>query len=91
MEGATGAETYVWTSSLGAVTGQPNMRSRSTVRSIDSGTHTCMATRGGLSGSDTIEMNVVGECLHVCIMIRNTGRITNSITCFCYFRVFVWV
>ena len=35
--------------------------SRATTRSTDSGNHTCTATRGGLTGSATIEMNVVGE------------------------------
>ena len=39
---------------------------RTTLRSTDSGNHTCMAYRGGMTGSDTIEMNVVGEyiCVH---------------------------
>ena len=57
----TGAETYQWTSSLPAVSNQPSMRSRTTLRSTDSGNHTCTATRGGLCGSATIDMNVVGE------------------------------
>ena len=34
---------------------------RTVLRSTDSGTHTCTATRGEMTGSDTIEMNVVGE------------------------------
>ena len=57
----TGAETYRWTSSLPAVSNQPNMRSRTNLRSSDSGSHTCTATRDGMTGSATIEMNVVGE------------------------------
>ena len=36
--------------------------SRVVLRSTDSGSHTCTATRGGMTGSDTIEMNVVGMC-----------------------------
>ena len=36
--------------------------SRDTLRSTDSGNHTCTATRGiGITGSATIEMNVVGK------------------------------
>ena len=72
VEGAIGTETYQWTSTC---TG-PNSNcfvpgkitetiTRTTLRSTDSGTHTCTATRdtGGssLTGSATIEMNVVGE------------------------------
>ena len=67
VEGATGSETYVWTSSLNAVTGQPNMRSRATVRSSDSGSHTCTAFRTVPSGTGTatFEMNVIGGCAHL--------------------------
>ena len=68
VEGATGAETYLWTSTCtgpnsncfvpGKITAEID---RGTLRSTDSGTHICTATRGGLTGSATIEMNVVGE------------------------------
>ena len=67
VEGGTGVETYQWTSSLNAVTGQPNMRSRTTVRSSDSGSHTCTASRTAPSGTGTatFEMNVIGGCAHL--------------------------
>ena len=67
VEEATGAETYQWTSSLAAVTNQRNMRSRTVVRSSDSGSHTCTATRTTPpgTGTATFEMNVIGECAHL--------------------------
>ena len=38
---------------------------RTTLRSADSGNHTCTATHGGLSGNDIIEMNVVQVSDHM--------------------------
>ena len=67
VEGATGTETYQWTSSLPEVT--DNMRSRTVVRSSDSGSHTCTASRTVPSGTGTatFEMNVIGGCAHLYI------------------------
>ena len=66
VEGATEAETYQWSSTctgcfINSQTMQNQIIGRAALQSIDPGTHTCTATRGGLSGSDTIEMNAVGE------------------------------
>ena len=68
VEGEDGSETYQWSSTCTGpgyscfVPGKTNETiARTTLRSTDSGNHTCTATRGGLSGNDTIEMNVVGE------------------------------
>ena len=70
VEGATGAETYQWSSTCTGpnsncfVPGQTTQAiTRTALRSSDSGTHTCMATNAvtGLTGTATIEMNVVGE------------------------------
>ena len=68
VTGGSGTVMYNWTSTC---TG-PNRNcfvpyketqtiSRSGLRSTDSGNHTCTATHGGLCGSATIDMNVVGE------------------------------
>ena len=70
VEGATGAETYLWTSTCttGCFINHQIDRmtvARSTLQSVDSGNHTCTATCGGLTGSDTIEMNVVGKCTNI--------------------------
>ena len=68
VEGAIGVETYQWTSSLSAVSNQPNMRSPTTLRSSDSGSHTCIATRATPSeayGTATFEMNVIDGCAHL--------------------------
>ena len=61
----SGTTTYLWSSTCssncfvpGHITPEIN---RGTTRSTDSGMHTCTATRGALTGSATIEMNVVGE------------------------------
>ena len=57
--------TYSWTSTcstrcfIHSKTSQTVRRI--TLQSIDSGTHTCTATCGGLIESATIEMNIVGE------------------------------
>ena len=75
VEGATGAETYLWTSTCTGpgsncfVPGKTDQAiSRTTLRSSDSGTHICTATLPitGLSGTATIEMNVVGEWTIMC-------------------------
>ena len=68
VEGETGSETYQWSSTctgpssgcfVPGRTAQPI--TRGTTRSTDSGNHTCTATRGALTGSATIEMNIAGE------------------------------
>ena len=68
VEGATRTETYQWTSTCTGpktncfVPGKTNQTiSRSSLHSTDSGNHTCTANRSSLTGSATIEMNVVGE------------------------------
>ena len=76
VEGATtGAETYLWTSTCSGPTSNcfvpgkiTQAISRTTLRSSDSGTHTCTVTDPitGLSGTATIEMNVVGEWTIMC-------------------------
>ena len=80
VDGATGAETYLWTStctgpgsSCFIYTGSGASKitqaiSRTTVRSSDSGSHTCTATRttpSEASGTATFEMNVIGGCAHL--------------------------
>ena len=67
VTGGSGTILYLWTSTctgcfINSQTMQNQMVGRTTLQSVDSGTHTCMATRGGLTGSDTIEMNVIGMC-----------------------------
>ena len=58
---------YVWTSTCsGCVfkrksTGVASVISRTAIHSGDIGTHTCTASRGGDSASDSIVFNVVGE------------------------------
>ena len=66
--GGSGTITYLWTSTCTGpnsncfVPGKTDQGIyRAILRSTDSGTHTCTATRGGLIGCATIEMNVVGE------------------------------
>ena len=66
--------TYLWTSNctgcfITSQTFQNQAVGRTTLQSVDSSTYTCMATRGSDTGSATIEINVVGECIHVCITI----------------------
>ena len=56
----TGAVTHQWTSSLPEVKDKPDTRTRTNLRSTDSGNHTCTVS-GGMTGSATIEINVVGE------------------------------
>ena len=58
--------TYLWTSTctgcfINSGTFQNQVVGRTALQSVDSGTLTCMATRGELTGSDTVEVNVVGE------------------------------
>ena len=60
---------YVWTSTCsgckfqGTTTGVTSVISRTAVHSGDIGTHTCTASRGGDSASNSIVFNVVGEWL----------------------------
>ena len=60
---------YVWTSTCSScsfrrtTTGVTSVISRTAVISRDIGTHTCTASRGGDSASDSIVFNVVGEWL----------------------------
>ena len=62
--------TYEWTATCtGCFINMDTFRNqvvgRTTLQSVDSGTLTCMATRGSDTGSATIEINVVGECIHI--------------------------
>ena len=59
---------YVWTSTcsgrcdfMTTSTGVTSVISRTAIHSGDVGTHTCTASRGGDSASDSIVFNVVGE------------------------------
>ena len=58
---------YVWTSTCSACnfqtssTGATSEIFRQVLHSGDGGTHTCTATRGGQSGSDSIIVTIVGE------------------------------
>ena len=60
---------YVWTSTCSSCsfrtssTGVTSVIERTAVGSHDIGTHTCTASRGGDSASDSIVFNVVGEWL----------------------------
>ena len=61
---------YVWTSTCSrgcdfqtTSTGVTSVITRTTVHSGDIGTHTCTASRGENSASDSIVFNVVGECI----------------------------
>ena len=73
-EGETGSETYEWTSTctgcfINSWTFQNQVVGRATLQSVDSDNHTYTVTNsdGGEMGSATIKINVVGECIHVCI------------------------
>ena len=74
----SGAYQYVWTSTCESCdfqtdpsTGATSVIDRQAVHSGDIGTHTCTASRGGESESDSIVFNVVGEwlLLHVTVCI----------------------
>ena len=73
--GGSGPVTYNWTSTcstgcfINSGTFQNQVVGRTVLQSVDSGIYTCMASRGSDTGSATIEINVVGECRHVCIII----------------------
>ena len=60
---------YVWTSTCSSCdfqttsTGATSVINRQAIHSGDTGNHTCTATRGGESASDSIVFNVVGEWL----------------------------
>ena len=65
----SGVYQYVWTSTCSScsfrttTTGVTSVISRTAVHSGDNGTHTCTASRGGDSASDSIVFNIVGEWL----------------------------
>ena len=60
---------YVWTTTCTIPTcvfdtsfdGATSVISRMALHSGDGGIHTCTATRGGVSGSDTVTVNIVGK------------------------------
>ena len=67
VTGGSGMISYLWTSTctgcfINSGTMQNQAVGRSSLISTDSGTHTCTASRGGQTGSNTIVVNVVGEC-----------------------------
>ena len=65
----TGNYQYVWTTTCTisecvfdtSSSGMTSVIERMAIHSGDGGTHTCTATRGGESGSDTVTVNIVGE------------------------------
>ena len=64
VEGATGRETFEWTSTCdGCFADGPTVPSvrQEQLRSIDNGTHTCTVTLDRITGSVGIVMNVVGK------------------------------
>ena len=64
VEGAEGAVTYSWVTTLGE--GSEDQIRESILGSEDTGNHTCMAVDStGNSGSATIEISVVGKCYSV--------------------------
>ena len=72
--GGSGTISYLWTSTctgcfISSATEESQAVGRTTLQSVDSGNHTCTVTDsdGGEMGSATIEINVVGEYIHVCI------------------------
>ena len=79
---------YVWTSTCSrgcnfqrASTGTTSVITRGTLQSGDNGTHTCTATRGGVSGSDSIILNVVGEWQLLGQTTRNPCNISSVSSC----------
>ena len=79
----TGNYDYEWTSTCsGCVfqqtsTGITSVIVRGALHSGDIGTHTCTATRGGESGSDSIILNVVGEWQLLVETTRNPYSVIN--------------
>ena len=72
VTGGSGTVTYLWTSTcagcfINSGTFQNQAVGRGSLQSVDSDTYTCMASRGSDTGNATIEINVVGECIHACI------------------------
>ena len=75
VTGGSGMISYLWASTcstgcfIHSETFQNQEVGRSSLTSVDSGNHTCTVTDsdGGEMGSATIEINVVGEYIHVCI------------------------
>ena len=63
VTGVSGTVSYEWTPTLPTDEGQSNTRRYDTLSSTESGTHTCTVreSSNGLTGSATIEINVVGE------------------------------
>ena len=57
----SGSIQYQWTSASSTFQSSNNEIIRQSVNTIDEGTHTCMATRGGETGSASITVNIVGE------------------------------
>ena len=75
---------YEWTSTCSrgcafqrTSTGTTSFFTRGTLHSGDIGTHTCTATRGGESGSDSITLNVVGEWQLLVQATRNPYSVNN--------------
>ena len=70
--GGSGTVTYLWTSTcstgclISSATEGNQAVGQTTLLSVDSGNHTCTVTDSvsGEMGSATIEINVVGECIH---------------------------
>ena len=76
---------YVWTSTCSrgcafqrTSTGVTSVLERAALHSGDIGTHTCTASRGGESGSDSIILNVVGEWQLLVQATRNPYSIISS-------------
>ena len=61
----SGTISYQWSSSCRSCPFQTATSSsirRAAVHSGDTGTHTCVATRGGSTASASIDIRIVGEC-----------------------------
>ena len=80
----SGSYEYVWTSTCSrgcafqrTSTGTTSVITRGTLHSGDIGTHTCTASRGGESGSDSITLNVVGGWQLLVETTRNPYSVNN--------------
>ena len=66
---------YVWTSTCSSCdfktssTGAKSEIYRQALHSGDGGTHTCTATRGGVSGNASIDITIVGEFPLLAILV----------------------
>ena len=61
----SGTISYQWSSTCRSCpfqTATSSLVARAAVHSGDTGTHTCVATRGGSTASASIDMRIVGEC-----------------------------